>query len=79
MTSKAAEVMLRCVFEASISMHDMQIERRPYHRNCSCALHSLKGYSNACLQQRKLSFPKKQSWSNFSLSTSAASKLSSSH
>ena len=80
MASKAAEMMLRCVFEGSISMHDMEIERRPYHRNCSCALHSLKGvYSTACLQHRKLSFPKKQSWSNFSLSTSAASRLSSSH
>ena len=81
MASKAAEMMLRCVFEGSISMHDMEKERRPYHRNCSCALHSLKGVCSniSCPHERELSFPKKQAWRNCSLSISAASGLSSSN
>ncbi|RXH74318.1 hypothetical protein DVH24_029039 [Malus domestica] len=35
-----AGMMFRCVFEGSLSMQDTEIERRPYHKNCSCALHS---------------------------------------
>ncbi|KAF4365218.1 hypothetical protein G4B88_000377 [Cannabis sativa] len=38
-----AEMLLCCVFEAgSISLHDMEIDRRPYHRYCGCALHKFK-------------------------------------
>ncbi|XP_048322283.2 uncharacterized protein LOC125419813 [Ziziphus jujuba] len=78
MATKAAQMMLQCVFEGSISMHDTEIARRPYHKNCGCALHSSKGAcSNSCPTQRKLFFPKKQSWSNSSLSISASSSSSS--
>ncbi|KAG6676715.1 hypothetical protein I3842_15G165300 [Carya illinoinensis] len=70
MSSGAAEMMLRdCVFDGCLSMQDMGKERRPYHRNCSCALHKLKvGSSNACSHQRNISFPKKHSWTDCSLS-----------
>ncbi|CAL9028135.1 unnamed protein product [Prunus brigantina] len=62
MATGIAAMMLRSVIEVSISMHDMEIEHRPYHRNCSCALHKLKSIcSNACPpQQRNISFPKKK-------------------
>ncbi|KAK7840070.1 hypothetical protein CFP56_017170 [Quercus suber] len=54
----AAEMMLQCVFNGSISVHDMEIERRPYHRNCSCALHKLENVcSNDYSQQGKISLP----------------------
>ncbi|KAL3535957.1 hypothetical protein ACH5RR_004418 [Cinchona calisaya] len=43
MANEAAELVLHCVFHGSISMHDMEIERRPYHHNCSRALHKSKG------------------------------------
>ena len=77
MAAGAAEAMLRCVFDGSISMSDMEIERRPYHRNCSCAMHKLKGVcSNACSQQKNISYSKKQSWDDCSLSIKA-SKFSS--
>ncbi|XP_039141179.1 uncharacterized protein LOC120278451 [Dioscorea cayenensis subsp. rotundata] len=33
------EALLRCVFEGCIAFSDADIERRPYHRNCGCALH----------------------------------------
>ena len=72
-----AKMMLQCVFGGSISIHDMEIERRPYHRYCNCALHNLKdGSPNSCSHQRNISFPKKQSQAKCSLSI-AASKSSS--
>ncbi|KAB2618846.1 hypothetical protein D8674_014715 [Pyrus ussuriensis x Pyrus communis] len=58
-----AGMMFQCVFEGSLSMQDTEIERRPYHKNCSCALHSKASIcSHAC--QGNISFPKKQSWSD---------------
>jgi hypothetical protein len=78
MTTVAAEMMLRCVFDGCLSMQDMEIERRPYHRNCSCQLHKLKGFSfNACPHQRNVSFPKKHSWTDCCPLSIAASKSSS--
>ncbi|ONH98556.1 hypothetical protein PRUPE_7G254100 [Prunus persica] len=74
-----AGMMFQCVFEGSLSMRDTEIERRPYHKNCSCALHKSKwgACSNAC--QRNISFPKKHSWSDGSLcmQATASSKFSS--
>ncbi|KAB2618847.1 hypothetical protein D8674_014716 [Pyrus ussuriensis x Pyrus communis] len=62
-SAAVAGMMFQCVFEGSLSMQDTEIERRPYHKNCNCALHSKVGIcSNAC--QRNISFPKKQSWSD---------------
>ncbi|PON78883.1 hypothetical protein TorRG33x02_237110 [Trema orientale] len=74
MASGAAEMTMLC----SISMQDMEIEWWPYHRNCGCALHNLNGTSsNGCLHDhRSVSFPKKQSWSNSSLTINQASTSS---
>lgn len=80
MAAGAAEMMVRCVFDGSISMHDIEIERRLYHRNCGCALHSLKAVcSNGCSPQRSyISFPKKQALFRCSLSLdTSSSKFSS--
>ncbi|CAN1339689.1 hypothetical protein LINPERPRIM_LOCUS38586 [Linum perenne] len=33
------------VLNACISIFDMEVHRRPYHRNCNCALHKKKGDS----------------------------------
>lgn len=58
MATGAAEMMLQFVCNGSLSAHDMEIERRPYHRNCSCALHKLENVcSNDYSQQRKISLP----------------------
>ena len=76
-TGAAAEMMLRCVLEGSLVMQEIEVERRPYHRNCSCALHNLKGVcSSACSRTRNISFSKKKTWNDCSLSM-AASQLSS--
>ncbi|PRQ46200.1 hypothetical protein RchiOBHm_Chr2g0086491 [Rosa chinensis] len=71
-------LMFQCVFEGSLSMKDTEIERRPYHKNCNCALHKSKGGAclNSCSQQRSISFPTKKSWTDSSLCLATDSKAS---
>ncbi|KAL6226193.1 hypothetical protein ACLB2K_000156 [Fragaria x ananassa] len=78
-TFGASGMMFQCVFEGSLSMRDIEIERRPYHKNCNCALHKSKrgACSNVCPQQSNLSFPKKHSWIDGSLCMSATISKSS--
>lgn len=74
MAARAAETMLRYVFDGCLSMQDTEIERRPYHRNCSCAMHKLKGASSgACSHQRKISFPEKHPRTQSSLASKSSS------
>ncbi|KAJ4709666.1 Zinc finger, SWIM-type [Melia azedarach] len=73
----AGEMMLvRCAFEGSLSMHDVEIERRPYHKNCGCALHNQKGSAAVCsiasAKHNNLSFRSKKSWAHCSMSMAAA-------
>lgn len=76
----ASQFIPRGVFEGSISGHDKRVERRPYHKNCDCALHNLKkGICNkACPQQRLyVPFTKKTTpWNGCSINTTP-SKFSS--
>ncbi|KAJ4958811.1 hypothetical protein NE237_025922 [Protea cynaroides] len=75
MESGAVEGLIQSVFEGCISMKDMEIERRPYHRNCSCALHKRTregGSSKACSLCGKVSFPVRRSQSDGSLLTLAS-------
>ncbi|KAI3446810.1 hypothetical protein Pfo_003475 [Paulownia fortunei] len=73
MATGAAEIMFRCVFDGSLSMCDMDIERRPYHRNCKCALHKVKAKcSHTGSKQRNVSFPKREFRNNCSFSVSAS-------
>jgi len=46
--------------------YNMDMERRPYHRNCSCALHKLKGTDCSTCYNSKyvVSFPKKKQFPN---------------
>ncbi|MCD7472569.1 hypothetical protein HAX54_013840 [Datura stramonium] len=77
MATGAAAMMLRCVFDGSLSMSDMDIERRPYHKNCSCALHKQKGKNTStCVHSRNISFPKRKNCKDMTLSI-AASQFSS--
>ncbi|KAL2481210.1 hypothetical protein Adt_34176 [Abeliophyllum distichum] len=78
MATGAADLMFRHVFEGSLSMCDIDIERRPYHRNCTCALHKQKGTcSKAVSHSRNISFPKKELWNKCSLISVSASTVSS--
>ncbi|KAH0649821.1 hypothetical protein KY284_029733 [Solanum tuberosum] len=77
MATVAAAMMLQCVFDGSLSMSDMNIERRPYHKNCSCALHKQKGDNQTtCVHSRNVSFPKRQNQKDMTLSI-ATSQFSS--
>ncbi|KAF7806486.1 hypothetical protein G2W53_038647 [Senna tora] len=63
MAGAAQMVLQYCVFNGSISIQDMEVQRRPYHKNCGCALHNLKGICpNSCPSQGQVSFPKATSW-----------------
>ncbi|KAI6682377.1 hypothetical protein NL676_036258 [Syzygium grande] len=67
MAAIAAEALLWCVVNGSLSLNDVEIERRPYHRNCGCALHKLKGEPpTACSRHKNMSFPKRELSGNFS-------------
>ncbi|CAI9783093.1 unnamed protein product [Fraxinus pennsylvanica] len=78
MTTSAANLMFQYALEGSLSMCDMDIERRPYHRNCTCALHKQKATcSNAVSHRRNISFPKKELWNKCSLISVSASTISS--
>ncbi|KAL0334056.1 UNVERIFIED_CONTAM: hypothetical protein Sangu_1561800 [Sesamum angustifolium] len=81
MATGAAIFMSRCVFDGCLQMRDTDLERRPYHRNCKCALHKPKAdcpHSAAAQWRRNVSFPSKQFTNerSFSVSTSATSSQS---
>ncbi|KVH88314.1 Zinc finger, SWIM-type [Cynara cardunculus var. scolymus] len=55
-------------FEGCIAYGDVEITRRPYHRNCSCALHKMHGKcSHVSLVTNVVSFPSRRAWSEGSL------------
>ncbi|KAL2228774.1 UNVERIFIED_CONTAM: hypothetical protein Sindi_1857100 [Sesamum indicum] len=81
MATGAAVLMFRCVFDGCLQMRDTDMERRPYHRNCKCALHKPKAdcpHSAASQQRRNVSFSTKQFTNkrSFSVSASATSSRS---
>ncbi|GAA0164450.1 hypothetical protein LIER_43683 [Lithospermum erythrorhizon] len=53
MAAGVVELLFQCVFVGSLSIKDTDKERRPYHKNCSCALHTLQ--YNICFSHRRLS------------------------
>ncbi|CAN8286073.1 unnamed protein product [Cochlearia groenlandica] len=70
----AADGIFRCIFEGCISGLDSAIERRPYHKNCGCALHEGSRGGGKNRKQRRtscgrhgssesISFPIRRSWS----------------
>ncbi|KAG1326625.1 putative ovule protein [Cocos nucifera] len=55
-----AASFLRCVFAGCIAASDLEIRRRPYHRNCGCALHDPRGCSKLSTCNR-ISYPVRRS------------------
>ncbi|KAI4377303.1 hypothetical protein MLD38_014955 [Melastoma candidum] len=73
----AAEGFLRCVYEGCISGCDSCVDRRPYHKNCRCALHkSKKGCSHGLPRSNNVSYPVRRSWSEGSLLLTSSSSPS---
>ncbi|GLT98645.1 hypothetical protein SLE2022_161420 [Rubroshorea leprosula] len=78
MATGAAQMGFQVSFDGSIAANDKDIQWRPYHRNCGCRLHKLKGSSkpHVCSQPTNVAFPQKQWQSDCSWSM-AISRLSS--
>lgn len=80
-TGAAADGLFRCVYEGCIAGSDVGVERRPYHRNCGCALHN-KSRNKQCTHGgpkcKKVSYPMRRAWSEGSLALVAAASAHSS-
>ncbi|XP_010440695.1 PREDICTED: uncharacterized protein LOC104723963 [Camelina sativa] len=64
MAAGSMDGIFRNIFEGCISSCDSSIQRRPYHKNCGCALHG-GGSSIPCRHERSkiIVFPIQRSWS----------------
>ncbi|KAI3443963.1 hypothetical protein Pfo_000628 [Paulownia fortunei] len=62
-TGAAGDGLLRGMFEGCISGGDMGIQRRPYHKNCKCALHKARGQCAHSSRYNNVSYPIRRSWS----------------
>ncbi|CAI9097468.1 OLC1v1033901C1 [Oldenlandia corymbosa var. corymbosa] len=72
----AGDGIFRGVFDGCISGQDLGIQRRPYHKNCSCALHKSKGHCSHSSKYNNVSYPIRRSWSESCLSLMAAANSS---
>ncbi|XP_059637097.1 uncharacterized protein LOC132279180 [Cornus florida] len=69
----AGDGLFRGGFEGCLSGSDMGIQRRPYHRNCSCALHKSRGHcSHGSRLANIVKYPIRRSWSEGCLALMAA-------
>ncbi|URE03140.1 hypothetical protein MUK42_20887 [Musa troglodytarum] len=67
MAAGSADRFLGC-----IPAWNSQIEQRPYHRDCKCALHHLKDRSKACPRSSSMiSFLVRPSWRRHGISSAA--------
>uniref|UniRef100_A0A2P2Q7D8 Uncharacterized protein n=1 Tax=Rhizophora mucronata TaxID=61149 RepID=A0A2P2Q7D8_RHIMU len=73
MAAGAADRLFRYVYEGCLSGGDMGIERRPYHRNCGCALHKIKeNCPHTVATCKNVSYRMKKSWSEGCLALAAS-------
>ncbi|XP_059636213.1 uncharacterized protein LOC132278443 [Cornus florida] len=63
MATGGGDGLYRGGYEGCISGSDMGIQRRPYHKNCSCALHKSRGHCSHT-SASNLSYPIRRSWSD---------------
>ncbi|KAK3033187.1 hypothetical protein RJ639_036979 [Escallonia herrerae] len=75
-TGAAGDGLFRGTYDGCISGHDMGIRRRPYHRNCSCALHKMRGHCSHSSPKNKVSYPLRRAWSESCLSLMASGSSS---
>ncbi|CAL1414868.1 unnamed protein product [Linum trigynum] len=80
MANAIASMLIQCAFDGcsvSISIHDTVIEKRPYHKNCKCALHKQKGNCShtRSTQRNVVSFPKKTGGGSLAMTVSSNSSI----
>ncbi|KAI3670838.1 hypothetical protein L1987_87480 [Smallanthus sonchifolius] len=61
-TGAAGDGMFQGVYGGCISSDDIGVRQRPYHCNCSCALHKSDG-GHCSHVAAKVSYPIRRSWS----------------
>ncbi|KAL7134570.1 hypothetical protein ABFS83_11G035700 [Erythranthe nasuta] len=66
-TGAAGDGLIWGMFEGCISGGDMGIQRRPYHKNCTCALHNSGAHCSHTSRHKNISYPIRRSWSEGSL------------
>ncbi|KAJ1385895.1 hypothetical protein SESBI_41299 [Sesbania bispinosa] len=67
-TGAAADGAFWSMYEGCISGYDNCVERRPYHRNCGCALHNKSPNSTHNLPRcNSVSYPMRRAWSEGTL------------
>ncbi|WCJ30053.1 hypothetical protein M5689_011637 [Euphorbia peplus] len=73
MGSGAADGFFRYVYDGCLSGGDMGIERRPYHRNCQCALHnkSREDCPHRMPKTKTVKYPMRRAWSEGCLAMAA--------
>ncbi|KAK7265145.1 hypothetical protein RJT34_32761 [Clitoria ternatea] len=73
-----ADGLFWSVYEGCISGYDNCVQRRPYHRNCGCALHN-KSLTNCThkLPSTNVSYPMRRTWSEGSLVLTTSNSSSS--
>ncbi|KAF9680692.1 hypothetical protein SADUNF_Sadunf06G0148000 [Salix dunnii] len=77
MATGAADGFFRYVHDGCLSGGEMGIDRRPYHRNCRCALHNSKeNCSHTMSRYKNVSYPIKRCWSEGNLALMVASSSS---
>ena len=73
MATGAADGLFRSVYEGCIAGCDTGKERRPYHKNCGCALHKAgKECSHPLPKCKNVSYPIRRAWSEGSLVLAAS-------
>ncbi|KAE9601756.1 hypothetical protein Lal_00040883 [Lupinus albus] len=76
-TGAGGEGLFRWVYSGCISNYDNCVEWRPYHRNCSCALHnkSPNNCNHKFARCNNVSYSMRRAWSegNLVLQTSSSS------
>uniref|UniRef100_A0A7N0VG26 Uncharacterized protein n=1 Tax=Kalanchoe fedtschenkoi TaxID=63787 RepID=A0A7N0VG26_KALFE len=78
MAAIAAQFLLQSVSNGCLTMHDTETERRPYHLNCSCAMHKSTDISSCgCSRQITVLLPRNQKWKGCALPFVAAKSCNS--
>ncbi|KAJ6382279.1 hypothetical protein OIU77_030847 [Salix suchowensis] len=79
MATGAADGFFRYVHDGCLSGGEVGFDRRPYHRNCRCALHNSKeNCSHTMSRYKNVLYPIKRCWSEGNLALMVANSSSSS-
>lgn len=62
-TGAAGDGLFKGIHDGCIPGHGMDVQNRPYHRNCGCALHKTRSHCSHSILKSKVSYPIRRAWS----------------